>query len=48
MKTKKQEPKLPKGVRINPELDKYKDIVLFPEKVKMANHILKTVGLPKF
>jgi hypothetical protein len=34
-------------VTINPELDKYKDIVLFPEKVAEANRILKEVGLPK-
>jgi len=47
MKTKRKTPKLPKGAKINPVLDKYNDVVLFPEKLKIANHILKTVGLPK-
>jgi hypothetical protein len=31
----------------NTELDKYSTEVLFKEKIKMANHILNTVGLPK-
>ncbi len=34
-------------VEIDPSLDKYKDVVLFPEKVAKANEMLKTVGLPK-
>jgi hypothetical protein len=41
--------KLPKDVTINPELDgKYDDQPLFQDKVNRANHILKTVGIPKF
>ncbi len=43
---KKNNLKNPK-ITINPELDKYKDVVLFPEKVAEANRILKEVGLPK-
>ena len=34
-------------VIINKSLDKIADKVLFPEKLKEANNILKTVGLPK-
>ena len=34
-------------VRINKSLDKLADKVLFPDKLKEANRILKTVGLPK-
>jgi hypothetical protein len=33
-------------VTINPLLDKYKDIVFFPEKLADANAFLKKVGLP--
>ena len=47
MKAKRKNPTLPKGVRIDSALDKYNDVVLFPEKLKKANHILKTIGLPK-
>ncbi len=51
MKTNKitAEKKLPKGFKFNATLDnKYTDQPLFKEKVDRANHILKTVGLPKF
>ncbi len=34
-------------IKINNSLDKYKDKVLFKEKVDKANEILKKVGLPK-
>jgi hypothetical protein len=34
-------------VIINKSLDKIADKVLFPEKLKEANDILKKVGLPK-
>ena len=34
-------------VKINQSLNKYDDIVLFPEKLEKANHILKSIGLPK-
>jgi hypothetical protein len=41
--------KLPKGFTLNTKLDKkYSDQPLFKDKVERANHILKTVGLPKF
>lgn len=40
---------LPKGFKMNPDLDKrYTDQTIFKSKVEKANHILKTVGLPKF
>jgi hypothetical protein len=34
-------------VTINPELDKYDNVVLFPKKLEKANRILREVGLPK-
>jgi hypothetical protein len=34
-------------VRIDKSLDKYNDMVLFPEKVAKANEMLRTIGLPK-
>lgn len=34
-------------VRIDQSLDKYNDIVLFPDKVAKANEMLKNIGLPK-
>jgi len=34
-------------VRIDKSLNKYKGVVLFPEKVEKANEMLRTVGLPK-
>ena len=52
MKTKKTEtkkPKLPEGFTVDPKLSgKYDNQPLFKDKVDRANHILKTVGLPKF
>lgn len=51
MKTKKisTDKKLPKGFKVDATLDnKYSDQPLFKDKVDRANHILKTVGLPKF
>ncbi len=47
MKEKKTINKKLKGFTKNTNLDKYADKILFKDKVKMANHILKTVGLPK-
>jgi hypothetical protein len=35
-------------VKINKNLDKFSNMVLFPEKVARANEMLKKVGLPKF
>jgi len=40
------EKKVP-AVRIDPSLDKYDDIVLFPEKLAKANENLKKSGFPK-
>jgi hypothetical protein len=47
MKSTKPKTKTPKEGRRNAALDKYSDIVLFPEKLKKANDILKKVGIPK-
>ena len=33
--------------RFDESLDKYNDVVLFPEKLAKANEMLRTVGLPK-
>lgn len=33
-------------VAIDPSLDKYRDKVMFPEKLKKANQVLKTAKLP--
>ena len=38
--------KLP-TVRINKSLEKYKDEVLFKDKLEKANEMLRTIGLPK-
>lgn len=34
-------------VKIDKSLNKYKGVVLFPEKLEKANEMLRTVGLPK-
>ena len=34
-------------VRIDKALNKYDDIVLFPDKLERANEMLRIVGLPK-
>jgi hypothetical protein len=34
-------------VRIDNSLEKYKDKVLFKDKLDKANQMLKTIGLPK-
>lgn len=48
-KDKARNAKLPKRFTIDPTLrGKYDDQPLFKDKVDRANHILKTVGLPKF
>lgn len=46
MKGKKTSKKPLKGFIKNPELDKFSNKVLFKKKVEMANHILKTAGIP--
>jgi hypothetical protein len=33
-------------VRIDPSLERYRDTVLFPEKLAKANQMLKTAKLP--
>jgi len=40
--------KKPVIIKVDKNLDKYLTKDLFKEKVDKANHILKTVGLPKF
>jgi hypothetical protein len=34
-------------VRIAKSLNKYTNVVLFPQKVENANEMLRTIGLPK-
>ena len=34
-------------VRIDKSLNKYDDMVLFPDKLEKANQMLRNVGLPK-
>ena len=34
-------------VRIDKSLNKYSNVVLFPDKVEKANEMLRTIGLPK-
>jgi hypothetical protein len=45
MKTK-QKIKYPK-IKVNKELNKYTNVELFPEKVRIANERLKRTGIPK-
>lgn len=40
------EKKVP-AVRIDPSLDKYDNVVLFPEKLAQANEQIKKCGFPK-
>ena len=47
MKTKQKEKKPITGFTKNKSLNKYSKQELFKEKVERANHILKTIGLPK-
>jgi len=34
-------------VRIDKSLNKYSNVILFPDKVEKANEMLRTIGLPK-
>ncbi len=34
-------------VKIDKSLNKYDDLILFPEKLEKANEMLRKVGLPK-
>ena len=48
MKQEKNTVKKPTIIKVDKTLDRYVDKDAFKEKVNKANHILKTVGLPKF
>ena len=48
MKQAKNTDKKPTIIKVDKSLDKYLNKDLFKDKVDKANHILKTVGLPKF
>lgn len=48
MKTATNTKKRPTILKVDKHLDKYLNKNLFKEKIDKANHILKTVGLPKF
>lgn len=49
MKGKKaKKKKMPQDWVYNPELDKYKDVVLFPKKLERANEILKKAPIPRW
>jgi hypothetical protein len=34
-------------ITINPELDKYDNVVMFPEKVKKGRETIARIGMPK-
>ena len=46
--TKPSEMKVFIGFTRNPSQNKYADKVIFKEKVKIANHLLKQLGFPWF
>lgn len=47
-KTTIKKPNLPKGFKLDPKLKgRYDNQPFFKDKIDKANHILKTVGLPK-
>lgn len=48
MKQEKQKDKNALIIKVDGDLDKYFSKGLFQEKIDKANHILKTVALPKF
>ena len=49
LKSKVVKKKQQMDYKINPLLQgKYEDQPLFQDKVNRANHILKTIGIPKF
>jgi hypothetical protein len=47
MKNKKVNKVISSQSTLNPSLDKYSNVVLFPEKVERANRMLEKVILPK-
>ena len=48
MKRVKKTDKKPIILAVDKNLDTYLDKGLFQKKIEKANHVLKTVGLPKF
>lgn len=48
MKQVKKTSKKAPAIKVDKSLDKYLEKGLFQEKIDKANHILKTVGPPKF
>lgn len=48
MKEAKTKSKGATVIKVDKNLDKYLDKGLFKDKIDKGNHILKTVGLPKF
>jgi hypothetical protein len=48
MKQHKNIEKRPTILKVDKTLDQYLQKDLFKEKIEKANHVLKTVGLPKF
>ncbi len=48
MKKGKNNGKKPIILKVDKTLDKYLEKGLFKKKIAKANHVLKTVGLPKF
>ncbi len=48
MKQLKNNKKSPTILKVDKALDQYLQKDLFKEKIEKANHVLKTVGLPKF
>lgn len=46
LKTKKYKERK-HGIIIDPRLDKYNDVVLFPKQLEKANEMLKKAGIPK-
>ena len=33
--------------KVDPEMEKYQDVILFPEKLAIANEVLKTKEIPE-
>lgn len=49
MKVKKPKiKKLPPDCIYDPELDKYKNVVLFPKKLELANKLLEKAPIPQW
>ncbi len=48
MQSAKNSENKPAIIKVDKRLDKYLKKGLFKEKIDKANHVLKTVGLPRF